>query len=96
MIITEPSMTQTDPISGQQLATSLPIIIRQSSGPKLVGSGNCSAPPAPAAASRGQCRDRTPPVSVLKTRGLRRSRWVSNDSSYADFQSAPELPVWIR
>jgi hypothetical protein len=86
VMIASGDTTQTDPISGQQLATSLPIIIRQSSGPKLVGSGDCSAPPAPrSATARGQCPDRTPPVTHLSRRGIRRSarviraRGVSSD-----------------
>jgi hypothetical protein len=67
--------TQTDPISGQPFAISLPIYLRQTSGAKLRGSGVCTASRLPSSEEGlGQCRDRRAPVSHLRRRNVRRSR----------------------
>jgi hypothetical protein len=69
--------TQTDPTTGQPFAISLPIFLRQTSGPKLRGSGNCTASRLPGTQEGlGQCRDRRAPVSRLRRRNVRRSRRV--------------------
>jgi hypothetical protein len=79
---------RTDPVTGGQLPTSLPVILRQSSGPPLVGTGDCSqglpnAPPsslavnvAPRAPAAGQarCPDHTPPRSKFDRHGVHASR----------------------
>ena len=77
VLIASGDTTQTDPNTGQQFAYSLPIFIRQTSGEGLVGGINCATGvPKPAPGSLGQCVDRKPPVSTLKTRGLHRTRRV--------------------
>jgi hypothetical protein len=35
--------TQMDPVTGGERPTSLPLFVRQTSGPRLVGPGDCSA-----------------------------------------------------
>jgi hypothetical protein len=77
VLIASGDTTQTDPTTGQQFAYSLPIYIQQTSGQALVGNTDCAtgvAKPAPSA--RGQCIDRTPPVSTLPPSGLHRTRRV--------------------
>src|SRR3954470_24864736 len=75
VLIASGDTTQSDPNTGQPLAISLPIFMRQTAGPPLTGNGSCNAPrDAPSAAGRGQCRDRLAPVSRLKRRNIQRSR----------------------
>src|SRR3954464_10032117 len=77
VLIASGDTTQTDPNTGQQFAYSLPIFIRQTSGEGLVGGVDCATGvPKPGPGSRGQCIDRKPPVSTLKTPGLHRTRRV--------------------
>ncbi|MEA2428487.1 MAG: hypothetical protein QOF37_2115 [Thermoleophilaceae bacterium] len=77
VLISSGDTTQSDPNTGQPLAISLPIFIRQTSGAPLRGNGSCNAPrTAPTAAGRGQCRDRIAPVSKLKVGNVRASRRI--------------------
>jgi hypothetical protein len=73
VMIASGDTTKKDPITGGELPTSLPIIIRQTSGPALRGDAECSGGKV-AAATRGSCRDRTPPTSRVDRRSARMSR----------------------
>jgi hypothetical protein len=77
-----------DPLTQNQLPTSLPTILRQSAGPPLTGTGDCSqglpgVPPGSLAVdvtarspsgSQARCPDRTPPRSRFDRHGLHASR----------------------
>jgi hypothetical protein len=77
VLIASGDTTQSDPSTGRPLAISLPIFLRQTAGPPLVGSGSCNAPrTASTPAGRGQCRDRIAPVSHLKRRNVHGNRRV--------------------
>jgi hypothetical protein len=79
---------RTDPNTGGPLPTSLPTILRQSSGPPLVGTGDCSqglpsVPPSSLAVNgvagnptsgRARCPDRTAPRSRFDRHGVHTSR----------------------
>src|SRR3954453_20662377 len=71
VLIASGDTTQTDPTTGQPLSISLPIFLRQTSGRRLLGKGNCRASRVPPKASRGQCHDRRRPVTHLRRRGIR-------------------------
>jgi hypothetical protein len=74
VMIASADTTQPDPNTGGPMATSLPVILRQSSGNPLQGSGTCGTttgqpggPPVRATnTGRPTCRDRTAPTSTLK------------------------------
>jgi len=69
--------THHDPLTGGPLPTSLPIFLRQTSGPALLGDGDCSGLPAKTSGVAGAhraCRDITPPVSRFAPHGIRVSR----------------------
>jgi hypothetical protein len=74
-IIASGDTTQPDPNTGGPRAVSLPVILRQSSGPALVGDGDCGGARAPAGGNTGTptCMDHTPPVSTLRHGAVRRS-----------------------
>jgi hypothetical protein len=75
VLIASGDTTQSDPTTGQPLAISLPIFLRQTSGAPLTGNGSCDASrSASTAAGRGQCRDRVAPVSHLRRRNVHGNR----------------------
>jgi hypothetical protein len=83
--------TQPDPNTGGARASSLPVILRQSSGPPLVGSGDCGGAAAPTGGMAGTptCFDHTPPVTLLPPRNFKatrhglRARGTSSDQGCA-------------
>jgi hypothetical protein len=74
-IIASGDTTQPDPNTRGPRAVSLPIIMRQSTGPALVGGGDCGGARAPTGGNAGTptCFDHTPPVSTLRHRDFKRS-----------------------
>ena len=74
-IIASGDTTQPDPNTGGPRAVSLPVILRQSAGPALVGGGDCGGARAPQGGNTGTptCMDHTPPVSTLRQRAVKRS-----------------------
>ena len=45
VVVATGDTTQKDPITGGERPISLPLFVRQTSGPRLVGQGDCSASP---------------------------------------------------
>jgi hypothetical protein len=75
VLIASGDTTQTDPLTGQQFAYSLPIFMQQATGEGLVGGIDCATGlTKPSRAARGQCADRTPPATRLVPPGLNRTR----------------------
>jgi hypothetical protein len=74
-IIASGDTTQPDPNTLGPRAVSLPVILRQSSGPALVGNADCGGANAPKGGNTGTptCMDHTPPVSTLRQRNVARS-----------------------
>lgn len=66
VIATGDTMTK-DPLTGGEMAVSLPAVIRQNSGPRLIGSGDCAdVPGAPVGGGTGpQARPTTTPGPAL-------------------------------
>jgi hypothetical protein len=100
-------VTQTDPLTGGQRQTALPLFIHQSSGASLTG-GTCgSASPAaesPFAQGPGgvtaSCVDRSAPRSRIRGRVVRRERVVlrgtAGDSGCRNAQAATTVPGRVR
>jgi hypothetical protein len=73
VMIASGDTTKKDPITGGELPTSLPIIMRQASGPALIGDHECSGGTV-AKVKSAACRDRAAPLSRITKRGTRISR----------------------
>jgi hypothetical protein len=82
VMISSGDTERVDPLTGGPLPTSLPTIMRQSSGPPLIGAGDCAAnlpnvPPASLAVNGGQPRSQQPSGSATSGRCRDRTAPVS-------------------